>query len=169
MKKILIVTRTSTDTISACAYNLYNALKNDGRYDIYVYSIDERNSYSYPFEKVFPCPVETRGMRGKMAIIKNLRQVKKDLSIDCSISTLTAFTAYNVLSSWHDAKYTLGYFITKLRNGIIVTGSHFMYIAYLYMLSYSVFFCRGSFFGAFKGIIWSALAFYLVNKIVVKK
>ena len=94
---------------------------------------------------------------------------KKDLSIDCSISALTAFTAYNVLSSWHDAKYTLGYFITKLRNGIIVTGSHFMYIAYLYMLSYSVFFCRGSFFCAFKGIIWSALAFYLVNKFVVKK
>ena len=65
--------------------------------------------------------------------------------------------------------YTLGYFITKLRNGIIVTGSHFMYIAYLYMLSYSVFFCRGSFFGAFKGIIWSALAFYLANNYFAKK
>ena len=65
--------------------------------------------------------------------------------------------------------YMLGYFITKLRNGILFTGSHFMYIAYLYMLSYSVFFCRGSFFGAFKGIIWSALVLYLVNKNIAKK
>ena len=107
MKKILIVTSTSTDTISACAYNLYKALKNGGKYDIYVYSIDQRDSYSFPFEKVFPCPEETGGLRGKMAIIKNLRQVKKDLSIDCSISTLTAFTAYNLLSSYHDAKYAI--------------------------------------------------------------
>lgn len=107
MKKILFVTQTSTDTISACAYNLYKALKDDGKYDIYVYSIDQRDSYSYPFEKVFPCPAETRGLRGKMAIIQNLRQVKKDLSIDCSISTLTAFTAYNLLSSNHDAKYAI--------------------------------------------------------------
>ena len=51
MKKILFVTQTSTDTISACAYNLYKALKDDGKYDIYVYSIDQRDSYSYPFEK----------------------------------------------------------------------------------------------------------------------
>ncbi|MDD7723951.1 MAG: glycosyltransferase [bacterium] len=107
MKKILLVTCTSNDTISACAYNLYKALKDSGKYDIYVYSIDQRDSYSYPFEKVFPCPAETRGLRGKMAIIQNLRQVKKILSIDCSISTLTAFTAYNLLSSYHDAKYAI--------------------------------------------------------------
>lgn len=107
MKKILIVTSTSTDTISACAYNLYKALKNSGKYDIYVYSIDQRDKYSYPFEKVFPCPAETSGLRRKMAIIKNLRQVKKKMSIDCSISTLTAFTAYNLLSSYHDAKYAI--------------------------------------------------------------
>lgn len=107
MKKILIVTGTSTGTISACTYNLYKALKESGKYDIYVYSIDQRDSYSYPFEKVFPCPAETRGLRGKMAIIKNLRKVKKDLSIDCSISTLTAFTAYNLLSSFRDDKYAI--------------------------------------------------------------
>ena len=65
--------------------------------------------------------------------------------------------------------YILGNFITKLRNGIIVTGSHFMYIAYLYMLSYSVFFCRGSFFGAFKGIIWSAIALYIASKYIAKR
>lgn len=65
--------------------------------------------------------------------------------------------------------YMLGYFITKLRNGMIVSGSHFMYIAYLYMLSYSVFLCRGSFFGAFKGIIWSALFLYLVRNYMAKK
>ena len=107
MKKILLVTCTSKDTISACAYNLYKALKESGKYDIYVYSIDQRDSYSYPFEKVFPCPAETRGLRGKMAIIQNLRQVKKNLLIDCSISTLTAFTAYNLLSSCKDAKYAI--------------------------------------------------------------
>ena len=42
-----------------------------------------------------------------MAIIQNLRQVKKNLLIDCSISTLTAFTAYNLLSSCKDAKYAI--------------------------------------------------------------
>lgn len=107
MKKVLFITCTSTGTISACTYNLYKALKNSGKYDIYVYSIDQRDSYSYPFEKVFPCPAETRGLRGKIAIIKKLHQVKKDLSIDCSISTLTAFTAYNLLSSCHDTKYAI--------------------------------------------------------------
>lgn len=60
--------------------------------------------------------------------------------------------------------YFLGSFITKLKNGAIATGNNFMYIAYLYMLSYSIFFCRGSFFGAVKGIIWSAVVIYLYNK-----
>lgn len=65
--------------------------------------------------------------------------------------------------------YLLGYFITKLRNGALALGNHFMYISYLYMLSYSVFFCRGSFFGAVKGILWSAIALYLLNKYYNKK
>ena len=61
--------------------------------------------------------------------------------------------------------YGLGYFITKVRNGAIVKGDKFMSIIYLYMLSYSVFFCRGSFFGTVKGIIWSAFILYIFNNL----
>lgn len=65
--------------------------------------------------------------------------------------------------------YFLGVFVTKLKNGAVVSGNNFMYISYLYILSYSVFFCRGSFFGAVKGILWTAVALYLINRNVYNR
>lgn len=64
--------------------------------------------------------------------------------------------------------YFLGSFVAKLRNGMI-TNSHLMTLSYLYMLSYSIFICRGSFFGTAKGIIWMLVAIYIVNKFVLKR
>ena len=58
----------------------------------------------------------------------------------------------------------LGNFITKLENGARIYKNHFLYIAYLIFLSYSIFFCRGSFWGPIRGIIWSALILYFANK-----
>lgn len=60
--------------------------------------------------------------------------------------------------------YFLGNFITKIENGARIYKNQFLYIVYLNILSYSVFFCRGSFWGPIRGIIWSAVILYFVNK-----
>lgn len=64
--------------------------------------------------------------------------------------------------------YMLGYFISCIKNGAILRNDKYMYVVYLYMLSYSIFLCRGSFFGAVKGIVWSAIILSLVNKKILK-
>lgn len=107
MKKILMVTKTSVDTISSCAYNLYQALKKEEEYDVYVYSIDQSCNFSYPFENIFPSPSNTTGLMGKIRIIKELYRIKKEVAIDYSISTLTAFTAYNLLAFYKDKKIAI--------------------------------------------------------------
>lgn len=60
--------------------------------------------------------------------------------------------------------YLLGKFVVKVRNGAFVSKNNFLLIVYLYMLSYSVFICRGSFFGAVKGVVWSAMILFLINE-----
>lgn len=60
--------------------------------------------------------------------------------------------------------YFLGNFITRLENGAATFNNHFLYIVYLNILSYSIFFCRGSFWGPVRGIVWSAVILYFMNR-----
>lgn len=60
--------------------------------------------------------------------------------------------------------YFLGFFMSKLSNSIKYNRCHFMQITYLFILSYSIFMCRGSFLGPIKGIIWAGFFIYLINR-----
>lgn len=59
--------------------------------------------------------------------------------------------------------YLLGVFVTKVKNGAEMYNNAFLYVTYAIMVSYSVFMCRGSFFGAVRGILWSALILVIMS------
>lgn len=104
MKKILIVTSTSRGTISSCSFNLYKALSSVDDFEVFVYSTNQNNSFDYPYKNIYGCSSHTNKLIKLFYHVRNLRRIKRENNIDLAISTLTAFNAYNLLSTLGEKK-----------------------------------------------------------------
>ena len=103
---ILLIIPSATGTIAHVSYNLYSGFCKT-EHNIYVACLDSREA-KYRFQNCYTVVYNSNFFINQIKKILFVRKLKKELSIDISISTLLASSVINVLSGSSD--YKIGVF-----------------------------------------------------------
>ena len=109
MKTILLIIPSSKGTISKVSYNIYSALKKEAETKVYVANLYDNGPCEYDREDM--CIFAAKRFKNIRKLFF-LRDLKKKLNIDISISTIVACNTLNVLSS--RGENTIGIFHAPL-------------------------------------------------------